>query len=82
MSFGGPLKSGNVPYFRRIVMSCEPTKKPVFQANLEVNGGEVELNNFVEEFISQSVTGMVNSLRGVGEIETLSLKISSKEQAG
>ncbi|MCK5174025.1 MAG: hypothetical protein KAR47_11590 [Planctomycetes bacterium] len=63
-------------------MSCEPTKKPVFQANLEVNGGEVELNNFVEEFISQSVTGMVNSLRGVGEIETLSLKISSKEQAG
>ena len=63
-------------------MSCDPTKKPVFQVNLEVNGGEIELNNFVEEFISQTVTGMVNSLRGVGEIETLSLNISSKDQAG
>ncbi|MCK4957980.1 MAG: hypothetical protein KAT00_01235 [Planctomycetes bacterium] len=63
-------------------MSCDPTKKPVFQVNLEVNGSEIELNNFVEGFISQTVTGMVNSLRGVGEIETISLNISSKDQAG
>lgn len=63
-------------------MSCDPTKKAAFQVNLEVNGSEIELNNFVEEFISQAVTGMVNSLRGVGEIETLSLNISSKDQAG
>ena len=62
-------------------MSCDPTKKPVFQVNLEVNGSEVELNNFVEGFISQTVTGMVSSLRGVGEIETIGLNISSKDEA-
>jgi hypothetical protein len=43
---------------------------------LKVNGKEIKLNNFVESFISQTVIGMVKSLRGVGDIETVDLSDS------
>ncbi len=59
-------------------MVCRGDKKPTSQAELKVNGKEIELNNFVESFISQTVIGMVKSLRGVGDIETISLRVSRK----
>jgi hypothetical protein len=35
---------------------------------------------FVESFISQTVIGMVKSLRGVGDIETVDLRVSKKSE--
>jgi hypothetical protein len=59
-------------------MACNSNQEPIVSAELRINGGEIELNNFVENFISQAVIGMVTSLRGVGSIETIDLKICKK----
>lgn len=59
-------------------MVCDSNQKPVANADLTVNGKKVELNSFVESFISQTVIGMVKSLRDVENIETIDLKISTK----
>jgi hypothetical protein len=61
-------------------MVCEPDQKPQAHAELEVNGEEIELNNFVENFISHTVIGMVKSLRGIENVETISLKVSVKAE--
>ena len=55
-------------------------QKPRAQAELKVNGERIELNNFAENFICQTVIGMVKSLRGVGDVETVSLKISQNPE--
>ncbi len=57
---------------------CESNQEPVARVELKVNGKETELNNFVENFISQAVIGMVSSLQGVGDIKTINLQISKK----
>jgi len=59
-------------------MTCEPNQKPTAQAELKVNSKEIELNNFAQNFISQTVIGMVKSLRGIDNIETVSLNVSIK----
>ncbi len=59
-------------------MACEANQKPTAGAELNVNGKEIELNNFAQNFISQTVIGMVKSLRGIGDIETIDLKVSKK----
>ena len=61
-------------------MTCKANQKPPANAELKVNGKEIELNNFVENFISQTVIGMVRSLRGIDNIETISLKVSIKNE--
>jgi len=61
-------------------MVCEPPQKPVANAELTVNGEKIDLNNFAKGFISQTIIGMVKSLRGVGDIETIDLKISKKAE--
>ena len=45
---------------------------------LLINGEKIELNTFVEGFISRTIIGMVKSLRGVDRIETINLKVSTK----
>ncbi len=55
-------------------------QEPIARAELKVNGKEIKLNNFVEGFISQTVIGMVKSLRGVGDIETVDLRVSKKSE--
>jgi hypothetical protein len=60
------------------LMACKAKQKLVTRAQLKVNGEEIELNNFAQNFISQTVIGMVKSLRGIGDIETIGLKISKK----
>ena len=57
---------------------CESNQKSVARAELKVNDKETELNKFVENFISQTVIGMVSSLQGVGDIKTINLQISKK----
>ena len=59
-------------------MVCEPNQKPTACIELKVNGKEIELNSFAQSIISQTVIGMVKSLRGVGDVEKISLKVSRK----
>ena len=59
-------------------MECKSKQESNFNVELEVNGQKIELNMFVEGFMSQTVIGMVKSLRGVDRIETIDLKISKK----
>lgn len=59
-------------------MVCEANQKPAVNVDLTINGEKVDLNNFVQGFISETVIGMVRSLRGVGGIETIELKVSKK----
>ncbi|MHC4160066.1 MAG: hypothetical protein ACYSSO_13425 [Planctomycetota bacterium] len=61
-------------------MVCEPEQKAVAEVELKVNGEEIELNSFARNIISQAVIGMAKSLRGVGDVETISLKISRKAE--
>jgi len=61
-------------------MVCDANQKPAAQVELKINGKETELNNFVENFIAQTVMGMVKSLRGVSDIETIDLKVLNKEK--
>ncbi len=41
-----------------------------------VNGQEIELNNFVQDFMGLAVTGMIKSLKGVADVQTVTLNIS------
>lgn len=59
-------------------MGCKSDQNLTVQTELKVNGKEIGLNNFAQNFISQSVIGMVKSLRGVGHVEIINLKISKK----
>ena len=61
-------------------MVRDANQKPSANAELTVNGDKVKLNNFVQGFISQTLIGMVKSLRGIGDIETIELKISKNYQ--
>lgn len=61
-------------------MVCEPKQKPAACIELKVNGKEIELNSFAQNIISQTVIGMVRSLRGVGDVEKISLKVSRKAE--
>ncbi len=62
-------------------MTCDANQKSVTNADLTINGEKIELNSFVEGFISQTIIGMVKSLRGVDNIETIDLKISKKAKS-
>ncbi len=59
-------------------MECESKHESGFNAELEVNGQTIELNSFVEDFLSQAIIGMLKSLRGVDDIETVNVKIQKK----
>ena len=59
-------------------MGCQSCPKSDFTAELEVNGKKVETNSFVETFISNTVIGMVETLDGVDQIESIDLKICKK----
>ena len=45
------------------------------QVALSVNGVPIELDYFVQGFIDHAVGGMLESLEGTGEIETVNLSI-------
>lgn len=56
--------------------SCEANQEPKAQVELKVNGEQIKLNDFVRNFITNVLIGMVKTLRGVEEVETISLDIS------
>ena len=59
-------------------MECKSKHESGFNAELDVNGQKIELNSFVESFLSQAVIGMLKSLRGVNDIKTINVKIQKK----
>ncbi|UCG59414.1 MAG: hypothetical protein JSU70_07855 [Phycisphaerales bacterium] len=61
-------------------MPCQPNQEPTAHIELEVNGREIELNDFVQSFISLTVIGMVKSLRGISSVQTVNLKISRRAE--
>ena len=63
-------------------MTCEPDQKPTAKVELKVNGQDVDLNTFIEGFIAETVFGMVKSLRGVGNIDAIDLRIAKKAENG
>ena len=60
---------------------CDSNQRPLVEAELKINNEKIELNSFVENFIAQTVIGMVKSLRGVDNIEVIDLKISKKAKS-
>jgi hypothetical protein len=65
-------------------MVCERDQEPILQTELTVNGQKIESNNFVQSFMGGAIIGMLASLRGVGDIQSVSLEISkaSDKRAG
>ncbi len=57
-------------------MACERDQKPALAAELVVNGQEIELTDFVQDFIGRAVIGMVTSLKGVTDVQKVTLNIS------
>ena len=63
------------------MMVHDANEKSLATVELKVNNQNIELNSFVQGFILQTVTGMVKSLKGTGEVETIELKISKKPKS-
>lgn len=61
-------------------MVCDRDQEPAIRAELTVNGQEIELNNFVQDFVGRAIIGMVGSLRGVENAQTLTLSISKPSE--
>ncbi len=59
-------------------MSCRDANKFSGSVELRVNEKEVELNGFIQNLIAETVTGIVRSLRGVADIDTIRLDVSKK----
>lgn len=57
-------------------MTCDGDQRATVRAELRVNGQTIELNEFVQGFMGLAVMGMVMSLRGVNEVETLRFDVS------
>jgi molybdopterin-guanine dinucleotide biosynthesis protein B len=60
------------------VMACEANQQPTAKVELKVNGKEIPLNDFVVNFISETIIGMIKPLRGVKDIKTVSVKIEKR----
>ncbi len=45
--------------------------------SIKVNGKNVPLTEFPEEFIANTIKGMLSSLKGVDEIEDVEIKIKT-----
>jgi hypothetical protein len=46
-----------------------------YDMHLEVNGKEVRIKDFVQEVMSGSIVGMVKSLKGTDEPQTIDLTV-------
>lgn len=59
----------------------KPNRKSEFNVKLAVNGEKVQLNDFVNGFICETVIGMLKSLKGVDDTEDIILKISKNQDS-
>ncbi|MBC8468676.1 MAG: hypothetical protein H8D56_04325 [Planctomycetes bacterium] len=63
-------------------MVCERDQEPALQTDVTVNGQKIELNNFIQSFMGRAIIGMLSSLRGVGDIQSVNLEISKAPDKG
>jgi hypothetical protein len=61
------------------MMAQKTNRQGTIKTELQVNGTKVELKGFVQRFLGQAVIGMVQSLRGIDEVQTIQVKICSVE---
>lgn len=59
-------------------MTCESECPYTDKVQLKVDGKDIELNPFVQGFIARTVKGMVSSLRGAEDADSISLEITNK----
>ncbi|MGC8693994.1 MAG: (Fe-S)-binding protein, partial [Thermoplasmata archaeon] len=43
--------------------------------HIEVNGREIYLSPFVQNIVKNTITGMLSSLKGVGKVESLNIRM-------
>ena len=60
-------------------MTCPSDQRSQSQLELKVNGRDVELNDFVQSFIVETILGMLRSLRGVDEVRSVTLTITREQ---
>lgn len=48
-----------------------------YKTRLTVNGKLIPLTEFPDEFIQNTIMGMISSLKGVKEVETVELSLKS-----
>ena len=62
------------------IVEEEVKKKPrVQKLRIAVNGKNIPLTEFPEEFITNTLEGMLRSLKGVNQIETATIQLKKKE---
>ncbi len=59
----------------------ETAGRPESRTALQINGKEVPLGSFTQGIIANTILGMVSSLKGVGEISTVSVLIGAADGA-
>jgi hypothetical protein len=80
-SVSGRLKAGRYDLILAqihgdvITMTSDSDRRPEFHVNLKVNDSEIELNDFVQSFLARTVMGMLESLRGVSDVQSASLTL-------
>ncbi|KPK44491.1 MAG: hypothetical protein AMJ65_02875 [Phycisphaerae bacterium SG8_4] len=47
-------------------------QKPAIKTELKVNGHQIELNNFIQDFMPLAITVMIKSLRSVTDVQSIS----------
>ena len=50
-----------------------------YKTSLEVNGKDIPLTEFPDEFIQNTILGMISSLKGVKNIETVTLSLETRD---
>ena len=69
-------RSQTLVLIKAMQMVCEQDQEPPIRAELTLNGQEIEFNYFVQDFIGKAVIGMIGSLRGLANAQTVTLSIS------
>jgi hypothetical protein len=50
-----------------------------YKTTLEVNGKDIPLTEFPDEFIQNTILGMITSLKGVKNIETVTISLELRD---
>lgn len=62
------------------MMADDLTTEQAAHLELKVNGESIPLNDFAQRFIVGTLCGMLRSLRGIDDIRTVSLTLSSQRE--
>ena len=69
--------SGNTNEIKTyIIGELEQRKNMKYKTELKVNGKKIGLSEFPDEFISNAILGMISSLKGVEDVQTVELSLN------